>query len=141
MEILITHRMGKHRNAQKGDAKETCLPENVTPVKQKPSKELRPMLGAIVLGLILFTAAVVAWCYYMVSLQKVEWLKMELMDLRADSFIIRNQHGEVVFHLAFRSGNLDLESCSKEVGTECTIVMCQLIGSNDLERRRGTNSG
>lgn len=41
MEILITHCMGKHRNTQKGDAKETCLPKNITPVKQEPSKELR----------------------------------------------------------------------------------------------------
>ncbi|NWI83656.1 MYORG glycosidase, partial [Dryoscopus gambensis] len=90
------------------------LPENVTPVKQKPSKELRPMLGAILLGLILFIAVVVAWCYYTVSLRKAERLKTELMDLRADGFIIRNQHGEVVFRLAFRSGSLDLESCSKE---------------------------
>ncbi|CAN0301020.1 unnamed protein product [Bubo scandiacus] len=112
MEILITHYAGKHVNAQKGDAKETCLPKNVTLVKQKPSKELRPMLGAIVLGLSI--ATVVAWCYYTVSMQKVERLKMELMDLWVDGFIIRNQQGEVVFCLAFHSGNLDLESCSKE---------------------------
>ncbi|NXT03972.1 MYORG glycosidase, partial [Prunella fulvescens] len=92
----------------------TFLPESFTPVKQKPSKELRPMLGAILLGLILFIAAVVAWCYYTVSLRKAERLKTELMDLRADGFVIRNQHGEVVFRLAFRSGSLDLESCSKE---------------------------
>ena len=92
----------------------TFLPENFTPVKQKPSKELRPMLGAVTLGLILFIAAVVAWCYYTVSLRKAERLKTELMDLRADGFVIRNQHGEVVFRLAFRSGSLDLESCSKE---------------------------
>ncbi|NXE65090.1 MYORG glycosidase, partial [Calcarius ornatus] len=71
-------------------------------------------LGAILLGLILFIAAVVAWCYYTVSLRKAERLKTELMDLRADGFVIRNQHGEVVFRLAFRSGSLDLESCSKE---------------------------
>ncbi|XP_053788934.1 myogenesis-regulating glycosidase-like isoform X2 [Vidua chalybeata] len=92
----------------------TFLPESFTPVKQKPSKELRPMLGAILLGLILFIAAVVAWCYYTVSLRKAERLKTELMDLQAEGFVIRNQHGEVVFRLAFRSGSLDLESCSKE---------------------------
>ncbi|NXI72472.1 MYORG glycosidase, partial [Anseranas semipalmata] len=92
----------------------TCLPKSFTPVKQKPSKELRPMLGAITLGLILFIATVVAWGYYTVSLRKAERLKMELMDLRADGFVIRNQHREVVFRLAFRSGSLDLESCSKE---------------------------
>uniref|UniRef100_A0A8C3XBB5 Myogenesis regulating glycosidase (putative) n=1 Tax=Cyanoderma ruficeps TaxID=181631 RepID=A0A8C3XBB5_9PASS len=114
METWITHRSGKHGNFTKGGAKERHLTENVTPVKQKPSKELRPMLGAILLGLMLFIAAVVAWCYYTVSLRKAERLKTELMDLRADGFIIRNQHGEVVFRLAFRSGSLDLESCSKE---------------------------
>ncbi|KAF4795493.1 alpha-glucosidase [Turdus rufiventris] len=114
MDTRITHRLGKHGNFPKGDAKQRYLTEDVTPVKQKPSKELRPMLGAILLGLILFIAAVVAWCYYTVSLRKAERLKTELMDLRADGFVIRNQHGEVVFRLAFRSGSLDLESCSKE---------------------------
>ncbi|NXN21850.1 MYORG glycosidase, partial [Nycticryphes semicollaris] len=106
----------------------TFLPENFTPVKQKPSKELRPMLGAILLGLILFIAAVVAWCYYTVSLRKAERLKTELMDLRADGFVIRNQHGEVVFRLAFRSGSLDLESCSKEG----EILSCTRSGQGPL---------
>ncbi|XP_062369726.1 myogenesis-regulating glycosidase-like [Cinclus cinclus] len=114
MDTQITHRLGKHGNFPKGEAKERHLTKDVTPVKQKPSKELRPMLGAILLGLILFIAAVVSWCYYTVSLRKAERLKTELMDLRADGFVIRNQHGEVVFRLAFRSGSLDLESCSKE---------------------------
>ncbi|KAM6104744.1 LOW QUALITY PROTEIN: myogenesis-regulating glycosidase-like [Pterocles gutturalis] len=106
----------------------TFLPENFTPVKQKPSKELRPMLGAVTLGLILFIAAVVAWCYYTVSLRKAERLKTELMDLRADGFVIRNQHGEVVFRLAFRSGSLDLESCSKEG----EILSCTRSGRGPL---------
>ncbi|KAL9822304.1 myogenesis-regulating glycosidase-like isoform 1-T2 [Geothlypis trichas] len=112
MDTRITHRSRKHGNFPKESAKEGHLTDIVTPVK--PSKELRPMLGAILLGLILFIAAVVAWCYYTVSLRKAERLKTELMDLRADGFVIRNQHGEVVFQLAFRSGSLDLESCSKE---------------------------
>ncbi|NWV77904.1 MYORG glycosidase, partial [Dasyornis broadbenti] len=68
-------------------------------------------VGAILLGLVLI-AVVVAVCT--VLLRKTERLKMELMDLQADGFVIRNQHGEVVFRLAFRSGSLDLESCSKE---------------------------
>ncbi|PKU36705.1 hypothetical protein llap_12988 [Limosa lapponica baueri] len=106
----------------------TFLPENFTPVKQKPSKELRPMLSAILLGLILFIAAVVAWCYYTMSLRKAERLKTELMDLRADGFVIRNQHGEVVFRLAFRSGSLDLESCSKEG----EILSCTRSGQGPL---------
>ncbi|XP_012982945.3 myogenesis-regulating glycosidase [Melopsittacus undulatus] len=128
MERMITHRAGKHGDAQKGDGKETCMPETVMLVKQKPSKELRPMLGAILLGLILFIAAVVSWCYYTVSLRKAERLKTELMELRADGFAIRNQHGEVVFRLAFRSGSLDLESCSKEG----EILSCTRSGRGPL---------
>uniref|UniRef100_A0ACB8ENY8 Uncharacterized protein n=1 Tax=Sphaerodactylus townsendi TaxID=933632 RepID=A0ACB8ENY8_9SAUR len=92
----------------------TFLPENFTPVKPKPAKELKPMIVAIVLGLILFIAAVIAWCYYVASLQKAERLKTEMMDLKSDGFIIKNQNGEVVFKVAFQSGALNLESCSKE---------------------------
>ncbi|PKK18212.1 putative family 31 glucosidase KIAA1161 [Columba livia] len=128
MDRQVTQRVGKHGKARKRDAKETHLPENITPVKQKPAKELRPMLGAILLGLVLFIAAVVAWCYYTVSLRKAERLKTELMDLRADGFVIRNQHGEVVFRLAFRSGSLDLESCSKEG----EILSCTRSGRGPL---------
>ncbi|KFP40151.1 putative family 31 glucosidase KIAA1161, partial [Chlamydotis macqueenii] len=85
-------------------------------------------LGAVLLGLVLFIAAVVAGCYYTVSLRKAERLKTELMDLRADGFVIRNQHGEVVFRLAFRSGSLDLESCSKEG----EILSCTRSGGGPL---------
>ncbi|NWV44400.1 MYORG glycosidase, partial [Grantiella picta] len=69
---------------------------------------------AIVLGLIVLIAVVAGVSYHAVSRQKAERLKMEQVDLRADGFDIHNQHGEVVFRLAFRSGSLDLESCSKE---------------------------
>ncbi|KYO18454.1 hypothetical protein Y1Q_0020969 [Alligator mississippiensis] len=92
----------------------TLLPERFAPAKQEPSKELRPVIGTITVGLLLFIAPVVAWCYYTASLRKAEQLKTELMDLRKDGFIIKNQDGDVVFRLAFQSGALDLESCSKE---------------------------
>uniref|UniRef100_A0A672VBI2 Myogenesis-regulating glycosidase n=1 Tax=Strigops habroptila TaxID=2489341 RepID=A0A672VBI2_STRHB len=115
MGILAHPRSKKAQPKLQGRGeRKTCLPENVSLVKQKPSKELRPRLRTILLSLILFIAAVVAWCYYTVSLRKAERLKTELLDLRVDGFVIRNQHGEVVFRLAFRSGSLDLESCSKE---------------------------
>ncbi|OCT57093.1 myogenesis-regulating glycosidase [Xenopus laevis] len=91
----------------------TFLPENITPVKQKASKEQKSMIGAIILGLILVIAAVVSWCYYSVSLRKAERLKTELLDLRKDGFVIRNQQGRQVFRVTFESGVLDLESCSK----------------------------
>lgn len=90
------------------------LPDNFTPVKPKPSKELKPLLGSTVLGLLLVLAAVVAWCYYSASLRKAERLRAELLDLNLGGFSIRNQKGEQVFRLAFRSGALDLDSCSRD---------------------------
>ncbi|XP_029437148.1 myogenesis-regulating glycosidase [Rhinatrema bivittatum] len=99
----------------------TFLPENITPVKQKPPKELKPLIGAVLLGILLLIFAVVAWCYYSASLRKAEYLKTELLDLRKDGFIIKNQQGKIVFRMAFQSGNLDLESCSKAGGNlTCT---------------------
>ncbi|PNI99126.1 KIAA1161 isoform 2, partial [Pan troglodytes] len=70
------------------------LPDNFSPAKPKPSKELKPLLGSAVLGLLLVLAAVVAWCYYSVSLRKAERLRAELLDLKAGGFSIRNQKGE-----------------------------------------------
>uniref|UniRef100_A0A2K6JNR9 Myosis regulating glycosidase n=1 Tax=Rhinopithecus bieti TaxID=61621 RepID=A0A2K6JNR9_RHIBE len=92
----------------------TFLPDNFSPAKPKPSKELKPLLGSAVLGLLLVLAAVVAWCYYSVSLRKAERLRAELLDLNAGGFSIRNQKAEQVFRLAFRSGALDLDSCSRD---------------------------
>ncbi|MFT7813586.1 hypothetical protein Z043-114922 [Arapaima gigas] len=82
--------------------------------KQKMGREGRRLVGAGVLGLLLVVAAVVAWCYYTASLRKADQLKTELLDLKKNGFIIRNQMGAVVFHMAFRSGTLDLDSCSKK---------------------------
>ncbi|XP_048874584.1 myogenesis-regulating glycosidase isoform X2 [Brienomyrus brachyistius] len=84
------------------------------PVKQNLTRDRRPLLGAGALGLILIIAAVAAWCYYIASLAKAGMLKTELLDLNRDGFLIRNQTGAIVFRMAFRSGNLDLDSCSKE---------------------------
>nr|XP_019821979.1 PREDICTED: uncharacterized family 31 glucosidase KIAA1161 homolog isoform X2 [Bos indicus] len=92
----------------------TFLPDNFSPTKPKPSKELKPLLGSAVLGLLLVLAAVVAWCYYSASLRKAERLRAELLDLNRGGFSIRNQKGEQVFRLAFRSGVLDLDSCSRD---------------------------
>lgn len=83
------------------------------PIK-KINKESRPLVGAGVLGLVLVIAAVTAWCYYIASLRKADLLKTELLDLNKDGFLIRNQAGGIVFKMAFRSGTLDLDSCSKE---------------------------
>ncbi|XP_016148344.1 uncharacterized family 31 glucosidase KIAA1161-like [Sinocyclocheilus grahami] len=63
---------------------------------------------------ILVIAAVTAWCYYIASLRKADLLKTELLDLNKDGFLIRNQAGGIVLKMGFRSGTLDLDSCSKE---------------------------
>lgn len=82
--------------------------------KQKHHRDTRPLVGAGVIGLFLVIAAVTAWCYYIASLRKAELLKTQLLDLNKDGYIIRNQGGAIVFRMEFRSGTLDLDSCSKE---------------------------
>nr|XP_006626751.1 PREDICTED: uncharacterized family 31 glucosidase KIAA1161 homolog [Lepisosteus oculatus] len=89
-------------------------PSSHTPAKQKQVKDGRPLVGASVLGVALVVAAVVAWCYYTASLRKADLLKTELLDLNRDGFLIRNHAGVIVFRMAFRSGSLNLDSCSKE---------------------------
>ncbi|KAK1892086.1 Myogenesis-regulating glycosidase [Dissostichus eleginoides] len=85
-----------------------------SPMKKKLSHEGRPMVLAGLLGCVLVLAAVVSWCYYSASLRKAQLLKAELLDLNKDGFIIHNMTGAVVFSMTFRSGTLDLDSCSKE---------------------------
>ncbi|XP_077202681.1 myogenesis-regulating glycosidase-like [Paroedura picta] len=80
---------------------------------QRPESWASPRLGAGVLAAGLL-AVVVAGSYSWVSPQRTERMKMEQVDLRKDGFSIQSQSGEVVFRLAFQSGVLDLESCSKE---------------------------
>ncbi|XP_016361266.1 uncharacterized family 31 glucosidase KIAA1161-like [Sinocyclocheilus anshuiensis] len=86
-----------------------------SPPKQKRvGRPRRPVIKASVLGVILVLAAIVAWCYYSASLHKANLLTTERLDLNKDGFFIRNQAGVVIFKMAFRSGTLDLDSCSKE---------------------------
>ncbi|KAK1176616.1 myogenesis-regulating glycosidase-like [Acipenser oxyrinchus oxyrinchus] len=83
--------------------------------KLKQTKEMRPLVGASVLGTLLVLAAVVAWSYYTASLRKADLLKTELLDLNRDGFVIWNRPGgKIVFRMDFRSGALDLDSCSKD---------------------------
>nr|XP_056704795.1 myogenesis-regulating glycosidase-like [Euleptes europaea] len=83
--------------------------------EQRPESKASPHqhfgAGVLAMGLLI---AVVAGCYYLVLLWRSERVKTERMDLKTDGFIIKNQNGEVVFEVAFQSGVLDLESCSKE---------------------------
>lgn len=73
------------------------------PKQKKWGRQGRPMLLAITLGVVLVMAAIVAWCYYSASLRRAEILKTELLDLKSDGFIIRNQVNEVIFRMFFRS--------------------------------------
>lgn len=73
-----------------------------SPLKKKLSHEGRPLVMASMLGCVLVLAAVVAWCYYSVSLRKTQLFKIALLDLNKDGFIIHNQAGAVVFTMAFR---------------------------------------
>ncbi|XP_068128609.1 myogenesis-regulating glycosidase-like [Hyperolius riggenbachi] len=92
----------------------TFYPESITPAKQKVAKEQKHLICAILLGIVLVISAVVSWCYYSVSLRKADQLKTELLFLKKDGFVVHNSHGRVVFRMAFQSGVLDLDSCSKE---------------------------
>lgn len=92
-----------------------------SPLKKKRGYDGRPMVLAGLLGCVLVLAAVVSWCYYSASLRKAQLLKTELLDLNKDGFIIRNQAGAVIFTMTFRSGTLDLDSCSKDKNVlKCT---------------------
>lgn len=60
------------------------------------------MIFAIILGVVLVMAAIVAWCYYSASLRRAEILKTELLELKKDGFIIRNQDADIIFRMFFR---------------------------------------
>nr|XP_023679788.1 myogenesis-regulating glycosidase-like isoform X3 [Paramormyrops kingsleyae] len=87
---------------------------NAAASKRKRGREGHRLIGAGMLGVVLLIVAVAAWCYYTASLKKADQLKTELLNLHKDGFVIRNQAGVVVFRMAFRSGTLDLDSCSKK---------------------------
>ncbi|KAK6313603.1 hypothetical protein J4Q44_G00169500 [Coregonus suidteri] len=123
-----------------------------SPLKRKLGLDRRPLVVAGMLGCMLVLAAVVSWCYYSASLRKAHLLKAELLDLQGDGFTIRNQAGAVIFTMAFRSGTLDLNSCSKDGDTlscsqsdsgkinffiqtvpQKSVVMCYRVRWEELE--------
>ncbi|XP_054842894.1 myogenesis-regulating glycosidase-like [Eublepharis macularius] len=109
METQPFHCRGKEDRVQQGDG---------IRVKPEPAASPHSHLGVLATGLLIVVAAA---CYYLVLLWKTETMKTEQMDLKSDGFIIKNQNGELVFKVAFQSGALDLESCSKEGETlTCT---------------------
>lgn len=84
---------GEQQTAERSDG---------SPLKKKLAQERRPLVLAGMLGCVLVLSAVVAWCYYSVSLRKAQLLKTELLDLNKDGFVIRNQAGAVIFTMSFR---------------------------------------
>ncbi|XP_015245686.1 PREDICTED: uncharacterized family 31 glucosidase KIAA1161-like [Cyprinodon variegatus] len=99
-----------------------------SPHKKKLGPEGRRMVIAGLLGCVLVLAAVIAWCHYSVSVLKAQLLKTESLDLKKDGYIIRNRHGAIIFTMTFRSGTLDLDSCTKEGN----ILSCTRSNSGKL---------
>lgn len=73
-----------------------------TPPKKRVDRRGRRLMASSLFGAVLVIAAVVAWCYYSVSLRKADLLKTELLDLNKNGFVIRNQAGAIIFRMAFR---------------------------------------
>ncbi|XP_030647371.1 myogenesis-regulating glycosidase [Chanos chanos] len=88
-----------------------------SPTSKRVGRHGRRFIVASILGVVLVIAAVAAWCDYTASLRRAQLLKTKLLDLSKDGFIIRNQAGAVIFKMAFKSGTLDLDSCSREGDT------------------------
>ncbi|CAL8250915.1 unnamed protein product [Boreogadus saida] len=99
-----------------------------SPLKKKLGRDGRPLVVAGVLGCVLVLAAIVSWCYYTASLRQAQLLKTELLNLNKDGFSIRNQAGAIIFSMAFKSGTLDLDSCSKQG----SVLSCSRSDSGNL---------
>ncbi|KAI4901683.1 hypothetical protein NFI96_029222 [Prochilodus magdalenae] len=97
-----------------GDVGLSAMRQYTPPKQKRVDRQRRRMIIAGLIGAALVIAAMASWCYYSASLSKADLLKTELLDLSKDGFVIHNQAAAVVFQMAFRSGSLDLDSCSKE---------------------------
>lgn len=84
-----------------GDVGLSGMRDYTTP-KERVVRRGRRLIASSLFGVVLVLAAVVAWCYYSVSLRKADLLKIELLDLKKDGFIIRSQAGAIIFRMAFR---------------------------------------
>nr|XP_055056337.1 myogenesis-regulating glycosidase [Misgurnus anguillicaudatus] len=97
-----------------GDIGISAMARCSPPKRKRVTSHSHPVIAASALGFILVLATIVAWCNYYASLQKANLLTTEQLDLNKHGYVIRNQAGVVIFKMAFRSGTLDLDSCSKE---------------------------
>ncbi|GCB77337.1 myogenesis-regulating glycosidase [Scyliorhinus torazame] len=117
----LKHRAGRGENPQI-DAMYQVVPGNLPAARGKQSKEAKPLICTILLGLLLVIAAVVAWCYYTASLNKLNSFTIEQLELYKDGFFIRNTT-DLVFEMGFKSAPIDLESCFQDEtgdGLNCT---------------------
>ncbi|XP_067840891.1 myogenesis-regulating glycosidase [Heptranchias perlo] len=109
----LQHRTGRGGNSRV-DAMYQVVPGSLPAARDKQSKELKPLICTIFLGLVLVIAAVVAWCYYTASLKKLNSFKIEQLALYKDGFVIRKTANLVSFEMGFKSAPIDLESCLQD---------------------------
>ncbi|XP_043543429.1 myogenesis-regulating glycosidase [Chiloscyllium plagiosum] len=126
----LQRRAGRGENSQV-DAMYQVVPGNLPAAREKQSKEVKPLICTILLGLLLVIAAVVAWCYYTASLKKLNSFKIDQLELYKDGFFIKNTANMVLFEMGFKSAPIDLESCFQdEAGNE---VNCTKSGEEKVD--------
>ncbi|XP_015683819.1 myogenesis-regulating glycosidase-like [Protobothrops mucrosquamatus] len=82
------------------------------PSQMPPASSPFRFVACALLLMGLFLIMVALWCPYATVFQKT--MKVEKLELQKDGFTIKNQDGDMIFRLTFRSGVLDLESCFQE---------------------------
>lgn len=118
----LQHRAGRGENTRI-DAMYQVVPGNLPAAREKQSKEAKPLICSVLLGVLLIIAAGVAWCYYSASLKKVNCIKIDDLELYEDGFIIKKTDGPDLFEMGFKSAPINLESCFKDetgVWINCT---------------------
>ncbi|KAA0716392.1 Myogenesis-regulating glycosidase [Triplophysa tibetana] len=115
-------------SATVGDIGHSAMSPYSTPKRKRVGRPSRKLIASTAVGFILVLAAIVAWCYYSASLHKADLLTTEHLDLNKHGYVIRNQAGVVILRMQFRSGTLDLDSCSKEG----KIINCDKSNSGNI---------
>ncbi|XP_028604321.2 myogenesis-regulating glycosidase-like [Podarcis muralis] len=119
MEAQLSRRQGKGEKRQREDGSGT-KPILHSSLESQTSRQSYLGRAALLATGLIIAVAVGLHCYT-VPPMKAERVKVKEVDLWQEGFTIGNRDGEVVFRMAFQSGVLDLESCSKEGGVlSCT---------------------